>query len=585
MAIFGRNTARQRLRRAARESLKIPAFSSPVDCTPWVTGGLWPAELSTVTAETAPLVKYLRADLQRIVNSANEELKSIRRSGLAEPERQAEEARVIEGARAFAVRRVESSVRHLRKLTPQLRPQYRPVNGAEETEKTRRFRVAPRVQTDANGSTDSSAQPLPESPERDRRDDAVVDQPDSRAEPVEAAEQATPAAQPELAEPDRWEPAAEPEPEVAQPDRWEPAHAFESDDTEVLARPELAERELAEPNRWEPEPEPEVVQPDRWEPAHAFESDDTEVLARPELAEPEFAEPNRWEPEPEPEVVQPDRWEPAHAFESDDTEVLAEIATVLAEIAPLAEPSVQQPPRQPSAVRHPDPPADDAATTRNPAPLVDPEADRERLERLLKFVARQEPGLRWAIGNREDGTTLLVTDLAHGWIPPGITLPAEIRLLEPGQRSGNAAALLGRTTLSATYAPSDPLGWATDYDLTNTSSQPRELPAVDDLGWLVGEATHWRDGLPRIVHTLAKAGAAGTGVVEAEIDLLRVYLDTTRYQLLAQYPDVDPGALLNCLLLAAAEGIATGNTVNANYHFAWFQMLSGPPASSWKASP
>ncbi|MDT5141240.1 MAG: hypothetical protein QOI79_569, partial [Mycobacterium sp.] len=272
MAIFGRNTARQRLRRAARESLKIPAFSSPVDCTPWVTGGLWPAELSTVTAETAPLVKYLRADLQRIVNSANEELKSIRRSGLADPERQAEEARVIEGARAFAVRRVESSVRHLRKLTPQLRPQYRPVNGAEETEKTRRFRVAPRVQTDANGSSDSSAQPLPESPERDRRDDAVVDQPDSRAEPVEVAEQATPAAQPELAEPElaepnRWEPAAEPEPEVAQPDKWEPAHAFESDHTEVLARPELAE-----PDRWEPaaEPEPEVAQPDRWEPAHAF---------------------------------------------------------------------------------------------------------------------------------------------------------------------------------------------------------------------------------------------------------------------------------------------------------------------------
>ncbi|MGO9731528.1 hypothetical protein, partial [Mycobacterium sp.] len=28
MAIFGRNTARQRLRRAAQESLKIPAFSA-----------------------------------------------------------------------------------------------------------------------------------------------------------------------------------------------------------------------------------------------------------------------------------------------------------------------------------------------------------------------------------------------------------------------------------------------------------------------------------------------------------------------------------------------------------------------------
>jgi hypothetical protein len=43
--------------------------------------------------------------------------------------------------------------------------------------------------------------------------------------------------------------------------------------------------------------------------------------------------------------------------------------------------------------------------------------------------------------------------------------------------------------------------------------------------------------------------------------------------------------LLNCLLLAATEGIATGNLVNANYHFAWFQMLSAPPASGWKAGP
>jgi hypothetical protein len=81
---------------------------------------LWPAELSTVTAETAPLIKYLKADLQRIVNSANEELNGIRRSGMADPIRQAEEARVINGARAFAVRRVESTVRHLRKMRQEI---------------------------------------------------------------------------------------------------------------------------------------------------------------------------------------------------------------------------------------------------------------------------------------------------------------------------------------------------------------------------------------------------------------------------------------------------------------------------------
>ena len=507
MAIFGRNTARQRLRRATRESLKIPAFSAPVDCTPWVTGGLWPAELSAVTADTAPLVKYLKADLQKIVNSANEEILGIRRAGLADAVRQAEEARVINGARAFAVRRVESTVRHLRNMSPKLPAEHRavkPVNGVDDTEKTRRFKVVPVAQTETDELTDWSAPPLPEYSDQDHHEAAAVDLHDSWTEPVAAAEEPTPAAELEWAEPERSA--------------------------------------------------------------------------------------------------------PLHSADSDDTEVLEEIATVLQEIAPLAdtpldhpprqptparptEVSVVEPPQQPPAARHAVPPvppvapADEVATAQQPAPPVESESEHERLERLLKFVARQEPGLRWAIGNREDGITLLVTDLAHGWIPPGITLPADVRLQEPGRRVGNAAALLGQTAVLATYAPGDPLGWASDYDVTDTSSQPRELPAVDDLGWLLSEATHWRDGLPRMVNTLAKAGAGGTGVIDAEIDILRVYLDTSRYQLFAMYPDIDSGLLLNCMLLAATEGIATGNLVNANYHFTWFQMLSAPPASGWKAGP
>ena len=143
MAIFGRNTARQRLRRDAQQSLQIPAFTSPVDCTSWVTGGLWPAELSVVTAETAPLVKYLKADLYRIVNSANEELKNIRCAGLVETTRQAEVARVINDARAFAVRRVESTVRQLHNMKSKLPTEHRPVNGFDETEKAPRFKLAP----------------------------------------------------------------------------------------------------------------------------------------------------------------------------------------------------------------------------------------------------------------------------------------------------------------------------------------------------------------------------------------------------------------------------------------------------------
>jgi hypothetical protein len=480
-----------------------------VDCTPWVTGGLWPAELSTATADTAPLVKYLKADLQKIVNSANEELLGIRRAGLADAVRQAEEARVINGARAFAVRRVESTVRHLRNMTPKLPAEHRTVkavNGTDDTEKTRRFKVVPVAQTETDEPTDRPAPPLPPPPpteysDQDHPEAPVVDLHDSWTEPVVAAELPAPA---------------------------------------------------AELDRGEPE-----------------------------------------------------RSTPRHAVDSDDTEVLEEIATVLQDIAPLADTPLERPPRrpaparpaeapvdeplpEPTAARHaepPVPPVEDVATAQQPAPPVESESERERLERLLKFVARQEPGLRWAIANRANGTTLLVTDLAHGWIPPGIKLPAEVRLLEPERRTGNAAALLGQTAVLATYAPGDPLGWASDYDVTDTSSQPRELPAVEDLGWLLSEATHWRDGLPRMVHTLAKAGAGGTGVIDAEIDILRVYLDTSRYQLFAMYPDIDTGLLLNCLLLAATEGIAAGNLVNANYHFAWFQMLSTPAASGWKAGP
>jgi hypothetical protein len=483
VAIFGRNTARQRLRRAARESVKIPAFNSSVDCTPWVTGGLWPAELSTVTVDTAPLVKHLKADLQRIVDTANEELKRVRRAGLADPIRQAEEARVINEARSFAGRRVESTVRHLHNRKPKLLPDYRPIKDVDDAEKTRRFQVAP-ARPDANQSTDGFASQSPKRPESGRRQAPTVDQPGRGEPPTDVVEQ-----------------------------------------------------------------------------------------VRPEITEPETSKP-----------IQP--------ADADDTEVLAEIAQVLQDIAPLAETRVAAHLRPEPVTHPPEPPplrrpsrVDGAENTRNQSAATESESQRERLERLLKFVARQEPGLRWAVGDCEDGTTLLVTDLAHGWTPPGLRLPADVRLLEPARRAGTAAALLGNTTMSATYTPGDPLGWATDFDGTENSSDPRELPAVDDLGWALGQATHWRDGLPRMVNTLAKAGAGGTGIVDAEIDILRVYVDTSRYQLLAQYPDVDEGLLLNCLLLATTEAMVMKNSVDANYHFAWFQMLNAPQAGGWAAGP
>ncbi|WP_369805832.1 DUF5631 domain-containing protein [Mycobacterium sp. 1165178.9] len=105
--------------------------------------------------------------------------------------------------------------------------------------------------------------------------------------------------------------------------------------------------------------------------------------------------------------------------------------------------------------------------------------------------------------------------------------------------------------------------------------EPRALPAIDDLASVLSAATRGRDDLPKIVPRLAQAAAAGTVVVDQEVDVLRVHLDTARYQLLVQYPNVNPALLLKCLLMAATEGIASGDAVSANYHLAWYQKLVG----------
>jgi Family of unknown function (DUF5631)/Family of unknown function (DUF5632) len=424
VAIFGRMTARQRLRRATRESLTIPAFSSPADCTPWVTGGLWPAELSTATDETATLAEYLKDDLQRITRSANDELRTIKLAEMPDFARQAAEARVIDQARGRAERRVESTMRQLHAVKAEAPVEHERPQDAESI----------------NGADLEKTQVIP----------VVTD--------VEAAE------------------AIEGEP-----------------DEEPVGGPSASDV--------------------------AAEEDETDAA------------------------------EGRHRV----SDAIADAAAV--------------PPQEP--IEAPLAPA-------APVTAAAAESDDERLRRLLAFVAHQEPRLNWAIGDRSDGTTVLVTDFAHGWIPPDIAIPEGVRLLEPERRTGKVAAMVGETRRTVTYAPGDSLGRLDDFAETTVSAQPRELPAVDDLGWELSQATHWRDGLPRMVHTLARAAAAGSGVVEEEIDLLRVHLDTARYQLVIQYPNVDPALFLNCLLLAATEGAVTGDSVAANYHLAWFEKLSAP---------
>lgn len=199
---------------------------------------------------------------------------------------------------------------------------------------------------------------------------------------------------------------------------------------------------------------------------------------------------------------------------------------------------------------------------------------RARLQRIVDAVARQQPRLAWAAGDRADNTTVLVTDLAGGWIPPGIELPAAVTLLAPQQRRGNLLALLGEVIAVAAHTPDRRVPDA-DEPLP-TSVRSRCAPAVAELAWELNQVTRWRDGLSRLAHTLAKAASAGTGVLDSEVTLLHAELDRVRHGVLASYPDrVAGGAVGNWQLLAAIAALVDGDNGGANYHFAWFQT-GGP---------
>jgi hypothetical protein len=166
-----------------------------------------------------------------------------------------------------------------------------------------------------------------------------------------------------------------------------------------------------------------------------------------------------------------------------------------------------------------------------------------------------------------------VTDLAYGWIPPHVGIPAGVRLLEPGIRNADLTALLHDAVQLAAYDPTHArVIPADDEDPPPMSISARRTAAVEDLGWELTRATRWRPGLPRIVHTLARAGIARTGCLDSEIALLRDHLHAVGHDVLDDYPDaVVPAAVGDWQLLAAVAALIDGSSMIANYHFAWFQ--------------
>jgi hypothetical protein len=206
---------------------------------------------------------------------------------------------------------------------------------------------------------------------------------------------------------------------------------------------------------------------------------------------------------------------------------------------------------------------------------------RRRLQRIVAAVADQQPRLAWAVGDRADDTTVLVTDLASGWIPPGIEIPAAVTLLEPARRRGDIEALLGEVKLAAATQAGHYRPESDTDEPVPTSPRPRHAPEVEDLNWRLNRATLYRDGLTRLAHTLATAASKNTGVLESEADDLHNQLTEFAERVLDSYPDqVDPAEVGNWQLLAAIEALVNGDKTAANYHLAWFLTCNTAAAES-----
>jgi hypothetical protein len=203
-------------------------------------------------------------------------------------------------------------------------------------------------------------------------------------------------------------------------------------------------------------------------------------------------------------------------------------------------------------------------------------AEQQRLQRLVDAVARQAPGLSWAAGLRDDGTTLLVSNIAGGWIPPNVKIPVGVnRLLEPAHRRSDASVvdLLGAVTAAAVHKPNGFIAKAEPDDPALTGDRvTRTGPEVDELGPALVEAVRRRDGLPRIAQTLAQAATRGTGVTDNEIDVLRDEQQVAYHKALED--PHDPSRAADWMLLATIDSLIAGHESMARYHMAWYQAVS-----------
>lgn len=208
-------------------------------------------------------------------------------------------------------------------------------------------------------------------------------------------------------------------------------------------------------------------------------------------------------------------------------------------------------------------------------------AEHQDLQRKVDAVARQAPHLAWAVGLRDDETTVIVaTDLASGWIPPTVLLPQGLTLLDPAQRRRDTSAvdLLGAVIAAVAHHPNTYVGTAGPEDpIPGSGERARFGHHVDELGPTLIDLAGTNSRLPRIVQTVARAVARRSGVADNEIELFRQVLTDTEARIEAAYPHHAPRDIADWMLLAAIDALIDGSQELAGYHLAWYQATAVRP--------
>lgn len=199
-------------------------------------------------------------------------------------------------------------------------------------------------------------------------------------------------------------------------------------------------------------------------------------------------------------------------------------------------------------------------------------AKKQRLQRLVDAVARQAPKLSWAAGELDDGSTLLVTDFASGWIPPNVRIPAGVdRVLAPSRRRSDAGVvdLLGAPVIAAAHERhgfiSEP---GSDEPALTADLRVRKVEPIDEVGPKLADIIN-RGDFPSTVKLAGRTVSRQYKLEGTELQAFHRQMEIIQQEVLAGRRSAS-----DWMLCAAIDALHEDHRELGQYHLAWQLVMA-----------